>query len=512
MSFGAVLERRVRVTRLKLIWGLLRPQRPHGSVGALLTLLVAQIIYTLFVRSKHGTLAPTFENLTDFGFAPYIIGQVVQELILPVVLVFLLSASAPFKRLAQRSAGRRDLWVLFCVFALAQTLFLGYTYTLESREIGQFTQGGLLVLMVGYLCGWRMGLGLGILTQLLIGLKNYALWGDGSGIWDIFYWHVLVSREGYAFIWLGLSAGLVGLIFGAERFVPFKALLVGLVLGAAERYFLALGQYDPSYTVVPLIPITLMTGVALAGLALIIRNVQVAASLQQAQIAQLALTQAELKALRSQINPHFLFNSLNTIRYFVRTDPSTARRLLLSLSEVFQKALRSGELVALRDELSYVEAYLELEQARLGGRLTVHWQLPNAKLLETPVPTLILQPIVENAVIHGISKRTQGGQVSIRIEKWDDHLTLEVRDDGDGFDAETLKKQLESGTSQPKPDGREPIGLLNINHRLKLLYGPDHRLRIESNKDGTRVQLRIPLALHLTNQQGSTPTSLVLEA
>lgn len=496
------------MTRLKLIWGLLRPDLGKSKVparllggGILLGLLVAQILYTLFVRSKHGTLSPTLEALTNFGFAPYIVGQVVQELTLPIMVLFFLSTTAPFKRLVQAQASRRDVWLLFCVFALAQTLLAVYGYALESRELGRFTQGGLFVLLVGYLCGWRMGLGLGVLTWLLVGLSNKLLWGEaGQSLEDVLYWYVLVSREGATFIWLGLSAGVVAHILGESRFVPARALLIGLAFGLTTRYFLALGQYDPQYMVVPLVPITLTTGVALAGLALIVRNVQVAASRQQAQVAELALTKAELKALRSQINPHFLFNSLNTIRYFVRTEPDTARRLLLSLSEVFQKALRSGELVTLRDELSYVEAYLELEQARLGERLDIHWQLPADALLEAQVPALVLQPIVENAVIHGVSKRPEGGHISITIEKWDADLTLEVRDDGDGFDAESLKRRLESGTPQPRPGGREPIGLLNINHRLKLLYGEDYRLRIESSEQGTRVQLRVPLTAQFLSQ------------
>ena len=102
---------------------------------------------------------------------------------------------------------------------------------------------------------------------------------------------------------------------------------------------------------------------------------------RRAREGELALTQAELAALRAQINPHFLFNALNTIRYFVRTDPDQARTLLLKLSEVFQRVLRSGAFVPLADEIAYAEAYLALEQARLGERLRVERSRPSGGLL-----------------------------------------------------------------------------------------------------------------------------------
>ena len=482
-------------TRLKLIARLLTPRLGRSGPWVMLLLAAAaQVLYTLYIRDKYGTLTPTFEGLTSFNFEPYVIGQVVQELVLPVAIVYLFSGAPFFRRVALGQARAQDYWPLLAAFAAAQLAFFGYIYMFESRGLGQLTKGGLVVLLAGYLGGWRVGLGLGVLTWLLVGVNNLLLWPpeETGNIWDTFYWYVVVSREGGPSIWLGLSAGLIALALGKRRFAPLPALLLGLYFGTLTRYLIALTQYEPRYTVQALVPIAVTTGVALAGLALIVRNIQSVSAQRQAEVSELALTQAELKALRSQINPHFLFNSLNTIRYFVRTEPDTARRLLLSLSEVFQKALRSGELVSLKDEIDYVEAYLELEQARLGERLTVSWQLPEERLLQTPVPALVLQPLVENAVIHGVSKRSGGGAVNIRVERWDDDLTLEVRDDGGGFNAELLKQRLESPVA-PTNNRRQPIGLANINQRLRLLYGPDYRLRIESGSSGTRAQVRVPL-------------------
>ncbi|HNJ41290.1 MAG TPA: histidine kinase, partial [Acidobacteriota bacterium] len=212
---------------------------------------------------------------------------------------------------------------------------------------------------------------------------------------------------------------------------------------------------------------------------------------------------SELRALRAQINPHFLFNALNTIRYFVRIDPEAARSLLLSLSEVFQRALRAGEFVQLRSEISYVEAYLSLEKARLDKRLRVVWvvqgvegQVQDSPLFEYTVPTLILQPIVENAIIHGVAKKPEGGIVRIGIDQADGHLLLQVSDTGVGMSPERITEIL--GPDQSKTSS---IGLRNVDRRLRVLYGEEFRIEIQSEpKRGTWVQIKLPLE---TRQAGS---------
>jgi two-component system sensor histidine kinase LytS len=240
-----------------------------------------------------------------------------------------------------------------------------------------------------------------------------------------------------------------------------------------------------------------ITGLAAAVVMLMIHDLQVMAARRKAETAELIRAQAELRALRAQINPHFLFNALNTIRYMIRTNPDVARRLLLNLSEVFQRTLQSGEFVSLRDELSFVEAYLSLEKARLGDRLRIVWggllqpDVPHqteTALLDQPVPTLALQPLVENAVIHGVSKKKEGGTVSVTVECQKDDLVITVEDDGVGIAPIKLLELL-------KPDeNRSCIGLCNVDGRLRLLYGEDYRLVIESEIGrGTRVVIRIPM-------------------
>jgi LytS/YehU family sensor histidine kinase len=203
---------------------------------------------------------------------------------------------------------------------------------------------------------------------------------------------------------------------------------------------------------------------------------------------KLALAHAELRALHAQINPHFFFNSLNTIRYFVRTDPGVARDLLTKLSELFQRTLSAGEFITLREEIAHVESYLALEKARLDERLQIIWTILVREELDQLIPTLILQPIVENAVIHGISPKPDGGAVHIVVTRVGDDLLLQVDDTGVGFERRV-------GNDGENGGRRASIGLRNVDERLRRLYGDGHRPVIDSALGrGTRVVLRIPLA------------------
>ena len=454
-----------------------------------------QIVYIFYIRQQHSAGRPTRYSLTHFHFDPYTLGLVVQELVIPVTLMFLISGTAVFGRLVNGVASSRDRWLLLGAMSLMQCLFFAYIYALSAADIGQVTKGYLLVIMAGYLGGWAVGLGLGVLTWFLIGLQGFISWPPETFyFYEVRQWYFVLNQDASSVIWLGTMAGLLATLLGQRRFKPAVALGIGIGFSALARYLAAFTRGEPGYMIEPTPVLAVVTGVAVMVLALSVRNVQANLSRRKAEVAELALTQSELRALRAQINPHFLFNSLNTIRYFVRTEPETARRLLLSLSEVFQRALRSGEFIPLKDELSYVEAYLELEKARLDERLQIHWTLPDNVVLDTPVPALILQPIVENAVIHGISRKPEGGSLSIVIEPWGEELVIQVRDDGLGFEADTLKGQLASGERTPKASGRESIGLHNISQRLRMLYGKDDCFLLESSPGaGTRVQLKLPL-------------------
>lgn len=198
------------------------------------------------------------------------------------------------------------------------------------------------------------------------------------------------------------------------------------------------------------------------------------------------LDKAEIKALQSQINPHFLFNSLSTISYFCSQQPQTAKSLINDLASYYRNNLTDANtMISIRNELQHINAYIHLEQARFGDRLKVDYDIDIEEVFQ--VPALILQPIVENAIKHGLYPKVSGGSILIRIEKRKGYYRITVIDDGLGIPKETLKIIFE--TSIPK----KSIGLSNVNQRLITLYGPKNHLRIYSRIDkGTIVVMRIP--------------------
>ncbi|AUN19206.1 histidine kinase [Clostridium botulinum] len=201
------------------------------------------------------------------------------------------------------------------------------------------------------------------------------------------------------------------------------------------------------------------------------------------QLAQ-EVSKAELKMLRNQIHPHFLFNTLNTIASFCRTDPIKARELILNLSNYFRQTLkRQDEKIILKDEIEFLESYLAIEKARFGERLNIDINIPE-ELLDAKVPVFVLQPIIENSMKHGILIKPQGGEVIITAIDEKDKIKFVIKDTGVGMDKNTLSYVVESWPG---------IGLSNVNKRLKLLYGGKSFIRIESKlNEGTKVMFCIP--------------------
>ncbi|MFI9570297.1 sensor histidine kinase [Microbispora rosea] len=192
--------------------------------------------------------------------------------------------------------------------------------------------------------------------------------------------------------------------------------------------------------------------------------------------------EAEARALRAQISPHFVYNSLTTIASFVRTDPERARELLLDFADFIRYALRrAADFTSLADELSCVDRYLLLEQARFGDRLRFTVQVA-PEVLRVDVPFLCLQPLVENAIKHGMP-----GEVRVVIRDAGPEAHIWVEDDGVGMDPEHLRAALAEESSG--------IGLSNVDLRMRHLYGQDYGLMVETAPGkGTRIRLRIPKA------------------
>ncbi|GII53847.1 signal transduction histidine kinase [Planotetraspora thailandica] len=191
--------------------------------------------------------------------------------------------------------------------------------------------------------------------------------------------------------------------------------------------------------------------------------------------------EAEMRALRAQISPHFVYNSLTTIASFVRTDPERARELLLDFADFTRYALRRvRDFTTLADELSCVDRYLLLERARFGDRLRFTVQVA-PEVLRVPVPFLCLQPLVENAIKHGMP-----GEVRVVIKDAGPEAHISVEDDGIGMDPEHVKAILDQ-------DHKAGIGLSNVDLRMRHIYGHDYGLVVDTAPgEGTRIRLRVP--------------------
>jgi two-component system LytT family sensor kinase len=201
---------------------------------------------------------------------------------------------------------------------------------------------------------------------------------------------------------------------------------------------------------------------------------------------------AELRALRAQISPHFLFNAMGAIAALIRIDPVRAHELLLDFADYTRYSFgRRGEYTSLAEELRSIEIYLALERARFGERLSVHVTIP-PEVLGVPVPFLVLQPLVENAIRHGIEPLPDGGRVSVSAEDAGSEIRIEVEDNGAGSDPGVFERLL--GAAEPAPSAaREHVGLRNIDERMRAVYGDAYGLVIDTAPGaGTKITLTIP--------------------
>ena len=199
------------------------------------------------------------------------------------------------------------------------------------------------------------------------------------------------------------------------------------------------------------------------------------------------LMEAEVKALRAQISPHFIYNSLNAIASFVRTDPERARELLIEFADFTRYSFRKhGEFTTLAEELRSIERYLALEKARFGDRLHVTLRVA-PEVLPVTVPFLCLQPLVENAVRHGLEAKDGPGRIEIVAEDRDREALISIEDDGVGEDPERIREVL-AGDSDS-----DSIGLGNVDARLRTAFGDEYGLVVETGRGaGTKVTVRVP--------------------
>lgn len=282
---------------------------------------------------------------------------------------------------------------------------------------------------------------------------------------------VLVSAFLSAAVWLALGKG------------------IAVVLERSEFFPQLSGKFDAN------IPLLLGIGMLLFVLGIVVHYLLLAfdtarAAERQALEMQVVARDAELRALRSQIQPHFLFNSLNSISALTASDPSAARAMSLRLAEFFRKTLKLGQqqFIPLADEFQLAENFLSIEQTRFGSRLQFQKHIDEG-IEHTLIPSLILQPLLENAVRHGIAHLLEGGMISLSATKNGSALILRV--------------------SNPCDDERPPskstsVGLTNVRKRLETLYGNDARMRVEIGAELFRVEIELPARFEVL---GSGPGS-----
>jgi two-component system LytT family sensor kinase len=264
-------------------------------------------------------------------------------------------------------------------------------------------------------------------------------------------------------------------LFACAAFETGRILLVN-ALPVHTKWLFA--EYPVSWGLMPLVVLTSVICVAVP--IKIWNNTRIEMNLEQNQ--QLLL-KARMDALTSQINPHFLFNTLNTVSSLIRFDPDMARGVVLKLSNILRRLLRKHEtFVPLREELEFVDDYLDIEVIRFGRDKLQFFKQVDEDTLDAFVPSMFLQPMIENAIKHGLAPRLDGGQIHLRTQLVNGRLSIEIKDNGIGISPERLREVYAGG-----------IGISNVNERLRLLYGDQFKMDICSEEgQGTLIHIEIP--------------------
>jgi two-component system LytT family sensor kinase len=287
------------------------------------------------------------------------------------------------------------------------------------------------------------------------------------------------------FTFLNIPRDLVRLIRSARmswELLPLLACVglelgrVALVVATNPKWLFAI---DPQWNWWLMLSV-LATVMAVAAPLKIWNNTRIEMNLERHQ--QLLL-KARMDALSSQINPHFLFNTLNTVSSLIRFDPDMARGVVLKLSNILRRLLRKHEtFVPLREELDFIDDYLDIEVARFGRDNLEFIKSVDEDAQESFVPSMLIQPIVENCLKHGLAPKIEGGKIQLRATNRDGRLRIEIEDNGVGISEEKMPHVYVEG-----------IGLSNVRERLRVLYGADFHLSIESRPgEGTVIRIDVP--------------------
>jgi len=287
------------------------------------------------------------------------------------------------------------------------------------------------------------------------------------------------------FLFLNIPHWLWRLIRGGQRnwaMLPLFACAafsfgqIKLAEAVPSHWLFAIHPSNRGYTLLVVLSSVMCVAMAVK----IWNNTRIEMNLEQNQ--QLLL-KARMDALTSQINPHFLFNTLNTVSSLIRFDPDMARGVVLKLSNILRRLLRKHEtFVPLREELEFIDDYLDIEVIRFGRDKLQIFKTIDEEALDSFVPSMLLQPMIENSIKHGLSPRLEGGQIHIRTRRRDGRLLIEIEDNGLGMPPERLTEVYGGG-----------IGISNVHERLRLLYGDQFKMDIHSQEgQGTQIHIEIP--------------------
>jgi two-component system LytT family sensor kinase len=405
-------------------------------------------------------------------------------------LAALLVRFASFRKLVfteTRDSDQKAMMLLFMTPPLAIGVILrilfGYAYFDLMLE-GSFLMGLLGGRMVGLLGGSLISLTafghhewlsspLAALVGLFAGFVREAI-PEKEDIWHF-----------GPFLFLGIPRWISRLIKhgeGNRAMLPmfacatFEAGRLALANEVPARWLYSVRTMNPGYWLLDIGSSVMCVAMAIK----IWNNTRIEMNLEQNQ--QLLL-KARMDALQSQINPHFLFNTLNTVSSLIRFDPDMARGVVLKLSNILRSLLRKHEtFVPLREELDFIDDYLDIEVIRFGrDKLQIFKEIdPDA--LEAFVPSMLLQPMIENAIKHGLAPRLEGGEIHIRTRRRGGRLYLEIDDNGIGISAQRMAEVYGGG-----------IGISNVHERLRLLYGDQFKMDIQSREgEGTQICIEIP--------------------
>ncbi len=387
-----------------------------------------------------------------------------------------------------RNAKVSILLSLFFAFGVAVRILMGY-WAADLSLPGSFLIGLLTGVWPGALAGCIIGLPAFVHGEFLaptffilcgiIGGAIRLVLIDQSSVWSF-------SPLPFASLYRSIKTAV------REKKIEGQLLILFVCLGLdATHYALSINYPVLLFDIHPestgVLVCCFIATLSLVGIPLKIwNNTRLEQQLEQREVR---LLEARFQALKSQINPHFLFNTLNSISSCLWNNPKQARRILLKLSEILRRLLYSeGDFVPLSKELGFIDSYLEIETVRFGEeKLRVEKSI-DARVLDVPVPGMILQPFVENALKHGIAPKIEGGLLRISAIKQEGTVSVVIEDNGTGIEGDFAKRG---------------IGIQNVIERLRMVYGNGNWCEISRPESGgTRVEIKFPLAEHVALEAG----------